>query len=198
MKDGGLGNLAYSGDGKLLATNPANDVVVVDAATLKVVRTFDMESHGGPYWVAMSPKGHLLASGNGDGTVVFWRTTDWKHVGTIQAATDGIVTMAFDPTGHQLVVRSGSATTLWDISSGRQLGNALDTIFAWGTATFIGSGASTSVLATMGYGQAFVYPATAAGWERQACAVAGRNLTKAEWERYVGNAPVQKTCPEFP
>jgi len=36
-------------------------------------------------------------------------------------------------------------------------------------------------------------------WLEAACEVAGRNLTRAEWETNVGVlAPYAATCPEFP
>jgi WD40 repeat protein len=36
-------------------------------------------------------------------------------------------------------------------------------------------------------------------WTRLACAVANRNLTQAEWDRFIGNAAVRrKTCPDLP
>ena len=35
-------------------------------------------------------------------------------------------------------------------------------------------------------------------WVKGACAIAGRNLTRAEWDQYVGDlAPYRLTCPEF-
>jgi hypothetical protein len=42
--------------------------------------------------------------------------------------------------------------------------------------------------------------ATLAGWQAQACAIADRNLTTAEWNQFV-SAPgtsYSKTCPDLP
>ena len=37
-----------------------------------------------------------------------------------------------------------------------------------------------------------------AHWIDGACAVAGRNLTEAEWEQYIGDlASYRQTCPEI-
>ena len=49
-----------------------------------------------------------------------------------------------------------------------------------------------------GVGQVWVYPATGSQWEQAACAVAGRNLTKAEWTQYVPDRPHQKTWADQP
>jgi len=36
-------------------------------------------------------------------------------------------------------------------------------------------------------------------WETAACTIASRNLTRDEWNTYIGTlAPYQRTCPEFP
>ena len=36
-------------------------------------------------------------------------------------------------------------------------------------------------------------------WEDAACRLAGRNLTPAEWEQYLGDlAPYRATCPSYP
>jgi hypothetical protein len=35
-------------------------------------------------------------------------------------------------------------------------------------------------------------------WEEQACAAAGRNLTREEWTTHLGAEPYRRTCPGFP
>ena len=36
-------------------------------------------------------------------------------------------------------------------------------------------------------------------WVTAACAIAGRNLTKQEWDTYVGDlGAYEATCPEYP
>jgi hypothetical protein len=36
-------------------------------------------------------------------------------------------------------------------------------------------------------------------WRREACAIAGRNLTADEWAKYLpGLGPRLRTCPQFP
>ncbi len=38
------------------------------------------------------------------------------------------------------------------------------------------------------------WPVSLAAWEQHACAVAGRNFTREEWSRYVGNRPYANVC----
>jgi hypothetical protein len=37
-----------------------------------------------------------------------------------------------------------------------------------------------------------------ASWVQTACAIAGRNLTPAEWQRYLPDRPYQRTCQRWP
>jgi WD40 repeat protein len=35
-------------------------------------------------------------------------------------------------------------------------------------------------------------------WRKRACELAGRNLTRAEWARFLGDEPYRQTCPAYP
>jgi hypothetical protein len=49
------------------------------------------------------------------------------------------------------------------------------------------------------YGGMVELPWRLAEWERQLCNVAGRNLTQAEWTKYLPTGePYRATCPAFP
>jgi hypothetical protein len=37
-----------------------------------------------------------------------------------------------------------------------------------------------------------------AHWQTTACHLAGRNLTRAEWDQYLPGRPYQTTCPQWP
>jgi len=43
-----------------------------------------------------------------------------------------------------------------------------------------------------------LWSADPARWLTIACAIAGRNLTRAEWHQYLPSRPYQITCPEWP
>jgi hypothetical protein len=38
----------------------------------------------------------------------------------------------------------------------------------------------------------------AEAWRARACAIAGRNLTQAEWDRYLPDMPYEVTCEQWP
>jgi hypothetical protein len=43
-----------------------------------------------------------------------------------------------------------------------------------------------------------LWTANPASWIRTACAIAGRNLTRAEWQHYLPDRAYEKTCPRWP
>jgi WD40 repeat protein len=43
-----------------------------------------------------------------------------------------------------------------------------------------------------------VWDVSFASWRARACAAAGRNLTRAEWDQYVTGQPYHATCAEWP
>ena len=44
-------------------------------------------------------------------------------------------------------------------------------------------------------GHAFTWPASPATWERRACAIAGRNLTRQEWAQFIPGQNYTNACP---
>jgi len=35
-------------------------------------------------------------------------------------------------------------------------------------------------------------------WVKKACAIVNRNFSHKEWQKYMGNRPHEKTCPDLP
>ncbi len=60
------------------------------------------------------------------------------------------------------------------------------------TAMFDARGSNLLVVDNDGNG--FTWPTSLAAWERRACTVAGRNLTRAEWARFVTGHAYAKVC----
>ena len=44
-------------------------------------------------------------------------------------------------------------------------------------------------------GQTWVVPVTLGAWEAAACRVAGRNLTRTEWDEFLPGRPYRRFCP---
>jgi RNA polymerase sigma factor (sigma-70 family) len=77
--DSALMSIAFSPDGKTLATTALQDAVVSlwELATGKVRATLETEA-GGVFCVAFRPDGRALAAGGDDGSVRFWRLAHEK------------------------------------------------------------------------------------------------------------------------
>lgn len=194
-------NVVYNSDGALIATSVMGDrIAVVNARTLKLVRTL-RDPHGVSF-VAFSPtNSHLLAEASSDvGLVRLWDVSTGRQIAeTTASSLAGLWSTAFDPSGRMLITTGlDGVARLWSVPDLHQIGTDLPGRQDFhGVAAFTGRGTGTTAVTVYG-DQAFAYPASLQAWERQACVVAGRNLTKAEWALYLGSRPYRKACPALP
>jgi WD40 repeat protein/serine/threonine protein kinase len=110
---GGLCGIAYSHDGKYLATaGQGHDLLLLDAASGEMVRT--LRGHGSPVVaVAFSPDGRRLASGSlkvdeGKGELKVWDVADRREVFTVPGRQGGVTALAFSPDGARLAAAEGN------------------------------------------------------------------------------------------
>jgi WD40 repeat protein len=116
----GILSLAYSADGKYLASGGRNDVVRLwNAETGQLVRVFRET------WVwglAFSPDGKLLATGGANKIVRLWDQETGKeiHSGKLDGHTATVKSLAFAKDGAVLVSGSDDgAVRVWNIADGR-------------------------------------------------------------------------------
>ena len=114
-------SVAFSPDGKLLATGDVNhEIHVWQVADGKRLLTCKVDS-GWVWSVAFSPNGHLLAS-SANQTVNLWDVHTGQCLQTLQGYTDRVFSLAFSPDGRLLV--SGSEDHLvrvWDVRTSQLL-----------------------------------------------------------------------------
>ncbi len=67
------------------------------------------------YPVAFAPEGHILATADVDG-IVLWDTTDPAAPQRLGSPLTGGITAAFAPDGHILATADVDGTVLWDLS----------------------------------------------------------------------------------
>jgi WD40 repeat protein len=113
--------VAFSPDGRLLATAGDNMARVWDPATGKTLRT--LTSDGEIVWgVAFSPDGRLLATAAAGGTTRLWDVATGDCLRTLTGPRGGVKDVAFSPDGRLLATANRDGTArLWDPATGKSL-----------------------------------------------------------------------------
>ena len=191
----GVADLSFSSDGKLLAAtlreqNFSGGLELLSVPELDVVRTVPMPvgSLG-----RFSPDGRSLVYGDRLGRIWTLDTRTWKPRGRPFYAHGPMLAGSISPDGRLLATTSVDGTArLWDLASGRPVGAALpgasgDMVGA----AFIGRGSELAVVHERG---GYIWDVRPSSWERHACAVAGRGLTRAEWESVLPQRDYAPAC----
>ena len=116
-----ISSVAFSPDGKILASASSESVKLWDVASGKELRTFAGHSLRITS-VAFSPDGKTLASASWDRTIKLWNVVNGEELRSIEGHSDKIWAVAFSPNGK--IVASGSLDGkigLWDVSNGENL-----------------------------------------------------------------------------
>ena len=116
---GGVSSVAFSPDGRTLATSGSNGKVRLwDVMTGKHKRV--LTGHRSYVWgVAFSPDGITLASGSADRTVCLWDAVTGEQKLTLTGHVSSVYSVAFSPDGGTLAGGSrDGAVRLWDAVTG--------------------------------------------------------------------------------
>jgi WD40 repeat protein/class 3 adenylate cyclase len=192
----GIMGLAFSPDSQKLAAGHDTNATVYSLPSGRPLYTVDVDGdYGHASAVAFSPDGSLLATGGGIGEVRFWDAdTGARDRRSLSANAGWVESLAFDPSGRILVSSGTDGTTrLIDVAGRVILGAALpgkDNVAE--DAAFTPDGKRVIVMYVSGDG--FAWDVTLAGWESQACAVAGRDLTRDEWDEFLPERSYERVC----
>ena len=190
--------LAFSRDGTVIAAAngaDAGSVSLWDAATRTLIAT--LKAHRGEVMgIAFSADGTRLASAGRDGSIVVWDVRTKTQLSRFDAL-DEIYSIAFSPDG-KLLAHGGDngRLVIRDVDSFQQIVAIRE---HRGTVSDLAISPDGRSLASTDDRSIIVWhDFDVASWKKRACRSAGRNLTKGEWNMFVGEGDSRVLCPEAP
>ncbi|WP_330230972.1 hypothetical protein OHA40_34455 [Nocardia sp. NBC_00508] len=121
-------SMAFSADGRILATSSGDSVQLWDVPGRREIGT-PLAFHG-VNAIAFSADGTTLAAGAGDGTVYLWDVSGQHQIGnpisTGEAAHISVTAVALSPDGRTLATGNRDATVeMWDVTDQRLIANLI-------------------------------------------------------------------------
>ncbi len=218
-----VSSVAFSPDGKTLVSLSRDTIILWDVSSSRAPKALGVPLTGIDA-VHFSPNGKTLASGSEDQTVRLWDISNPrspKALGLLTGHTFPRHSVAFSPDGKILAsgswgtgmectldvmipliyrcTQSGSETLLWDVSNPQapqllgapptgHIGSLLGLVFS----------SDGKTLASISWYQIILWDVDPVSWQARACQIVGRNLTRTEWQQYMGDEPYRKTCEQWP
>ena len=197
----GVQNVAFSPDGTLLASSDfGGKVRFWEPRSGEVAAQPIASSHVGDlHGLAFAPDGSL-ATGSVDGTISVWDPRSGKRIaGPLHDGTSTVTSLDFSSDGTVLASATQDGhVILWNAKAWQQIGAPIpghgpvwsvrfspeDRSVAWGA-----SAGSTYILGEV------TWSSEVKTLGARLCLVAGRDLTHAEWRKYLPAEPYRSTCP---
>ena len=158
----------------------------------RVRRMTDRDSGGA---ARFSRDGRLLAVGSLRGTARVWSTETWEPVTRVLTGHTGwISNSSFSRDGRTLATGSEDGTVrLWDIESEQPIGAPLPGIPQLASEPYFTADGSRLIV-SFDRGQAYLWDIRTESLVRHACKVAGRSLTRAEWDEALPGRDYDPAC----
>jgi len=152
-----------------------------------------------PTFGVVTPQGELIGT-DASGALTVYVLDTLEPVRRISDTVGFAQDLRIDAAGTTMVVKGGDRSVeVYDLASGARLGDIFTIPVSQDSATQIrADGAEMFVGGSSGDGVG-AWSLDPAVWREQLCALAGRNLTVAEWERELAwSGAYRATCPQFP
>ncbi|MGY1700690.1 nSTAND1 domain-containing NTPase [Geodermatophilus sp. SYSU D00766] len=193
--------ISPSPDGELLAVASAIDerVVLLDAGTLEVTDTVELLDGDRPFDVAWSPDGQLLAVVGDAGLLHVVDVATARAREPVGISPLSLLQAEWLPDGRTVATAAMDGTvTLFDVERGLPRTGPIRASPS-GTApyTHLLPGPDEELVAFSGAVPGRRYPLDPDAWLTAACDLAGRDLTRAEWERFLPARAWQPTCTDL-
>jgi WD40 repeat protein len=196
---GTVEELDFTPDGsRLVASTGWGDggyFVLWDTAGQRSMKTLRADD-AGVLTADVSADARTLMTGGQTGAVRLWDLATGKplrepltglsgFVDTVDLASDGNTAVGADAAGDVL---------LWGVRTRSTIGDAVPGPLAGrnAAASFTPDGRSVVVVSDTGAG--WVWDVDPSDWLAQACQVAGRSLTRQEWQEFLPDRPYHTTC----
>ena len=189
---GTMNDLDFSSDGsRLVATGLAGDISIWNTHTDRLERR--IAHHDALIAIRLSPDGTEIATGDLKGNVDVWDTATGAHVETFGGQNGLVMSVTWSPDGRELMTTSSDGRfRLWNVATRKLVGAPLPGGDGGGWGTYFPNG--TQIVAAFGSGIGMVWNIDPTAWNRAACRIAHRNLTRAEWRDFLPERPYGRVC----
>jgi WD40 repeat protein len=164
-----------------------------------VRRTLPLTAGDEAYDLSFSPDGSRLALGGLSGLLYVYDTATWQPLRPPDRVHDErVLQVEWLPGGRDVLSagREGSVS-LYDTVRGLVRARLPASDVADRGYTHLVPGTTGEVIALSGERPGRRYPTDPARWLAEACTVAGRDLTEAEWSRYLPGRQPGPTCSDL-
>ena len=189
----GAWGAALSPDARTLAVTTTAGVEIVDVTTLRR-RTLLAGSEAVRPAAQFSPDGRFLVGGSLDGWTRVWSTANWRVSRKLGTRAGSTPWLSITRDSRTLATGGTDGTLqLYDLRTQRAIGAPLPGLPNHPTAPlFTPDGAY--LFAITDAGRAYRWDIRPSSWERHACAVAGRTLTRTEFSDALPGRAYEPAC----
>jgi DNA-binding SARP family transcriptional activator/WD40 repeat protein len=169
--------------------------VLWDTAARRIVRTVRADD-AGVLTAAVSADARTLITGGQTGIVRLWDLPAGTPRGAPLTGLTGFAdTVSLAPDGSTAVGADAAGTVLlWDVPTRSTIGDAFPGPVAGRTAAAYFTPDGHSVVVVSDTGAGWVWDVNPPDWLARACQVAGRSLTRQEWQELLPDRPYHATC----